>query len=132
MNITPVSFKGYTEDATVVKRVDPYVRKSLDNARPYLRQIGYSMPYPRNLYITVTDDGCDIILSAYDYNLKNKKTKLLARGTEHTLTEHGLDFVNKVFEGLKKNCSSGEFKNIAAGFVTKFNKIQNEQHPIIF
>ena len=132
MRVSPVSFKNYTEDITVLKSVDPRVLISLKNARPYLRQIGNSMPYPRDLYITVRDDGCDTILSAYDYNKKNKKLKLMAMVTEHKMTEHGLDFVNKVFEGLKKNCSSGEFKNIAAEFVTRFNKIQNEQYPLRF
>ena len=112
MKISPITFKGYQEEVTVINPifVDSGVLKTLDNARPYLRQIGNSMPYNRDLYIKFQDDGCDTILSAYDYDKKNHKAKLLARVTEHTSTEHGLDFVDKVFAGLKKNCSRWQFR----------------------
>ena len=130
MRVSNISFKGgYRELDTVVKGPDAAVVKALENARPYLRQIGHSIPYPRDLVVTVTDDGCDTFLSAYDYNRNNKKTTLLAKRNEHTMTEHGLDFVQRVFEGLEKN-NKKEFREIAADFVKKLGKIQEEQHPI--
>ena len=131
MRVNSISFKsGYREQETVLKYPPCIItEKALDNARPYLKRIGTVMPYPRELYITVHDDGCDTFLSAYDYNRKNHKAKLLARGNEHTLTEHGLDFVQKVFEGLKKN-DKKEFKEIAGDFVLSLKRIMWEQHPI--
>ena len=130
MRVQNISFKGdYRESETVLKGPDALIVNALGKARPYLRQIGNSMPYPRELYITVNDDGCDTFISAYDYDKNNHKAKLLARGNEHTLTEHGLDFVQKVFEGLEKN-NKKEFKNIAGDFVKRLVRIQEEQNPI--
>ena len=108
---------------------DSCVIKALDNARPYLKKIGLFMPENRDLIITVTNDECDTFLCAYDHNQKNNRAKLLARGNEHTLTEHGLDFVQKVFEGLAKN-SKKEFRKIAGNFVLQLENIMREQHPI--
>lgn len=125
-----ISFKsGYRELDTVVKRPDFSVIKALDNARPYLKSIGNAMPENRDLVIAVTDDACDTFLCAYDYNRKNHKTKLLAKENEHTMTEHGLDFVQNVFEGIKKN-DKKEFKEIAGDFVLSLKRIMWEQHPI--
>ena len=131
MHISGVSFKAYREVDKGVKHPDEQVINALNNARPYLRQIGNSMPYPRDLLIELSEDSCDTFISAYDYNKKNDRKKLLARGNEHTLTEHGLDFVKKVFCGLKDN-NEKEFKNIAANFVTKLDWVMFEQHPIKF
>ena len=130
MRVQGISFKsGYRELETVINTPDPLTVKALDNARPYLRQIGKSMPYQRELVIAVNDNGCDTFISAYDYNRENHKTKLLARENEHTLTEHGLDFVKKVFSGLEKN-SEKEFREIAGEFVKKLDSVMWEQHPI--
>ena len=121
MRVQGISFKsGYRELETVINTPDPLTVKALDNARPYLRQIGKSMPYQRELVIAVNDNGCDTFISAYDYNRENHKTKLLARENEHTLTEHGLDFVRKVFLGLEKN-NEKEFRKIAGEFVKKLD-----------
>ena len=130
MRIQGISFKsGYRELETVINTPDPLTLKALDNARPYLRQIGKVMPYQRELVIAVNDDGCDTFISAYDYNRENHKTKLLARENEHTLTEHGLDFVRKVFLGLEKN-NEKEFRKIAGEFVKKLDSVMWEQNPI--
>ena len=40
-----------------------------------------------------------------------------------------VDFVEKVFRGLKKN-NEKEFKNISGDFVTKLSNVMWEQHPI--
>lgn len=130
MKVSAISFKGYREFDTVLKHPDPLVINALNEARPYLRQIGESMPYPRDLAILVTEDPCDTYVKAYDYNKKAGKSKLLASENEHTLTEHGLDFVDKVFKGLRNNCNEKEFKDIASNFVSKFYFIMWEQHPI--
>lgn len=130
MKISKISFTGYKEKIPPKEQLDPTIVKALDNARPYLRQIGNSMPFQRDLVISINDDSCDTIILAHDVNQKTQKSKLLAKGTEHTLTEHGLDFVNKVFEGLEKN-NKKEFKEIASKFVKKLYRVQEEQHPII-
>ena len=131
MRVQNVSFKGnYRELDTVIKHPDKRVVGALDNARPYLRQIGKAMPYHRDLVISITnEDGMDTYISAYDHNKKTKETTLLARRNEHSLTEYGIDFVQDVFNGLEKN-NKEDFKEIAAGFVKKLNNIMWEQHPI--
>lgn len=129
MNVSKISFNGYKEYKMVSKFADKSVLKALDNARPYLEQIGNCMPYQRDLEIMITNDNCDTFLKAYDNDKKNAKSKLLAEGNEHTLTEYGLDFVEKVFRGLEKN-NSEEFKDIAAGFVKRLSNIMWKQHPI--
>lgn len=128
MRIPAISFKGYME-INSAKNPDSLILETLNEARPYLRQIGNSMPYPRDLAVVITEDPCDTYINAYDYNTKNKKTTLLAKVNEHTSTGYGLDFVEKIFKGLKKN-NEKEFKNIAANFVTRLSFVTWEQHPI--
>lgn len=131
MQINKISFKGYQEYNNAPNRADRSVLNALDNARPYLKQIGNCMPYPRDLAVIITDDGCDTFLKAFDYNTENHKTKLLTQGNEHTLTEYGLDFVEDVFRGLEKN-NPEDFKNITTRFVKNLSRIIWREHPIDF
>lgn len=132
MKTDRISFgMGYKELHTVVRAPVPEVIKALDNARPYLKQIGNSMPYPRDLVITVKDNGCDTLLIAYDVNNKTKKARQLAVKNEHNMTEHGLDFVQSVFEGIELY-SKKDFKEVACDFVKRLYRVQEDLHPIKF
>ena len=132
MKVSSISFKGYSELFIPVGKNRYYDERAicaLKNARPYLRQIGESMPYPRDLVVEMMDNGLDTCIKVSDFNKKTKKAKVLTIGTEHNLTEHGLDLVQHVFEGLEKN-SKKEFREIAGNFVKRFNKIMWEKYPI--
>lgn len=117
MNVSKISFKGYREQTTVLwDRPDAWVINALDKSRPFLKLLGNSMPENRDLVISVTDNGCDTFIRAFDYNKKKKKAKLLTEACEHTLTKNGHDFVKKVLLSLKNN-SKSEFKEIASDYV---------------
>ena len=133
MQISKISFKGYTEIKKLPKNPDKTVVRAFKNARPFLRQIGYSMPDHRDLVINLTTKKGSFnsnytIMNAYDYNKETGITNLLAQADEHNITEYGLDFVRDVFLGLRKH-NEQEFKNIAADFVTKLDFAMWEQHP---
>ena len=128
MRVQNISFKGgYWETSSFIGNADSKVENALNNARPYLKQIGSLLPDPRELVVKITkEDKGDTFIKAYDYNAHNGKEKILAVSNNNTITSNGLNFVTKIFKSLEKN-NKREFNKIAGNFVKRLDEVVSQK-----
>ena len=128
MRISKISFNGYKEE--VSQRV--YTKETIDelkNASPYLQVIGeWCLPPQKDLFVRLRSGRTDDFLTAHYIDRDTGRAVIIAKETEHSLTGYGMNFVQKVFEGLKKH-SEADFNEIAKKFVLNLERVDRKKHP---
>lgn len=125
MKISEISFTGAYKEAFVKRDEDIKVKNELNQARPFLRQIAYSMPKEKDLYVRAgKDKEGNSCLQAF-YMDKDYEKKLLAKSYGNEFTT-GLSFTEKVLSGIKKHYPEIYLYTLT-NFITKLSKIDNEK-----
>lgn len=126
MEIKRISFNGYYKEGYIMNNRDKNLISELRQARPFLRQIAYSMPNDKDLFVRIekNEDGKDVLKT---YCVENDRDREPVKIAETTGCRYsmGLGYTQDVIKGIRNNYPE-IYHDVIETFVTKLKRIDNE------
>ena len=127
MRVSNISFRGYREEGTQSILLND-AKSEIEKARPYLKLIGDSLPYDKDLLVKANNT---VLGDVFRVRLVDKKTGMastILKKDEHDFIGNGFWLVGDTFKGLAKY-SKEIFEETAKNFCLKFSNLEKDMDP---
>ena len=126
MRFSNISFNGSYKEGYIPRNSDKDLVREIQYARPFLRQIAYSMPEDKDLFVSLEkdEDEKQFINTFCIDRKKGFESNSLAK-TYGTCYSVGLSYTEKVFQGIKREYPK-LYPSVVGKFINRLGRIDSE------